>query len=209
MNINELIKVLRSSTDVNQIDNHRTEIISLIPIAKVMIGFDQMNLAHQYNLWEHSLQTVVNLPKDIEDDMLYLAAFLHDIGKPDCQVYGERDGRVNMHYYGHAARGVEIIKEEIVPGFLKHGEILSEDEQIRLFYYVGYHDVHVSLRIKHLRKHLNIGASLEEFRNLMKLQIADAKAHVLLPFVQNRIEICNRLAGEYSEKLYRDILDGK
>lgn len=32
------------------------------------------------------------------DDMLYLAALLHDIGKPDCQVVGKREDDVNMHY---------------------------------------------------------------------------------------------------------------
>ena len=39
--------------------------------------------------------------KDIEDDMVYLAAMLHDIGKPDCQIYDTKDGKINMHYYGH------------------------------------------------------------------------------------------------------------
>lgn len=48
-----------------------------------------------------------------------------------------------------------------------------------------------------MRQHLNMGASLQEFQNLMKLQVADAKAHVLMPIVQQRIEICEQLAGEY------------
>ena len=47
----------------------------------------------------------------------------------------------------------------------------------------------MSLRMKHMRQHLNMGASLQEFQNLMKLQVDDAKAHVIIPIVQQRIEI--------------------
>ena len=114
-----------------------------------------------------------------------------------------------MHYYGHPARSAEITREEIIPDLLSKGEKLSEDEQRRLLYYVEYHDDHVSLRMKHLRRHLNLGASVSEFQTLMKLQVADAKAHVMIPIVQQRIEICEKLSGEYAEELYRKILEGK
>ncbi len=208
MTIHELIWLLRSSTDVREIDKYRDEVVELIPETKIMVNFNQQNYAHQYDLWEHSLQTVVGLPKDIEDDMAYLAALVHDIGKPDCQVYDERDGKVNMHYYGHPARSMEITRDQIIPGLIAKGEKLTEDEQRRLLYYVEYHDDHVSLRMKHLRRHLKLGASVPEFQTLMKLQIADAKAHVLIPIVQQRIEVCGKLSGEYAEELYREILAG-
>ena len=108
MTLRELIQLLRSATDVSEIDEFRDEIVALISETKIMVNFNQQNYAHQYDLWEHSLQTVVGLPKDIGDDMVYLAALVHDIGKPDCQIYDERDGKVNMHYYGHPARSMEI-----------------------------------------------------------------------------------------------------
>lgn len=63
--------------------------------------------------------------------------------------------------------------------------------------------------MKHLRRHINLGASLEEFQNLMKLQVADAKAHIMIPIIAERIEICNQLSGEYGQKLYQEILEGK
>ena len=156
-----------------------------------------------------ALQTVVGLPKDVEDDMVYLAALIHDIGKPDCQSYDERDGKINMHYYGHPKRSMEITRDGIIPGIIARGEKLTEDEQRRLLYYVEYHDDRVSLRMKHLRRHLNLGASVAEFQNLMKLQVADAKEHIMIPIVQQRIEICEKLSGEYAEELYKDILSGK
>ena len=209
MKLNELILLLRNAKVAEEIDNKRNEILELIPKAEIMIDFDQQNYAHQYNLWEHCLQTVVGLPKDIDDDMIYLAALIHDIGKPYCQTQDEKDGKVNMHYYGHPEKSLEITRDEIIPSLLSAGEVLTEDEQRRLLYYVSYHDDHVSLKMKHLRRHLNLGASLAEFQNLMKLEVSDAKAHVIIPVIQQRIEICEKLSGEYAEYLYSEILAGK
>lgn len=209
MHLSELITILRNAKEIEEIDQHREEIIDLIPKIQIMVDFDQQNRAHQYNLWEHSLHVVTGLPKDIDDNMVYLAALLHDIGKPDCQIYDEKDGKVNMHYYGHPVKSMEITRDDIIPGLITKGETLTEDEQRRLLYYVEYHDDRVSLRIKHLRRHLNLGASLEEFQNLMKLQVADAKAHIMIPIIAERIEICNQLSGEYGQKLYQEILEGK
>lgn len=208
MNLADLITILRESDSAADIDRHRADIIQLIPKVKIMLDFNQQNYAHQYDLWEHCLQTVAGLSKDIDDDMVFLAAMLHDIGKPDCQTYDTRDGMVNMHYYGHPQRSMEIVKDAIIPELLSKGESLRDDEQRRLIYYVEYHDDRVSLRMKHLRRHLNMGVSLQEFQNLMRLQVADAKAHVLIPVVRQRIEICGKLAGEYGEELYRKIKAG-
>lgn len=208
MNLADLITILRESDSAADIDRHRADIIQLIPKVKIMLDFNQQNYAHQYDLWEHCLQTVAGLSKDIDDDMVFLAAMLHDIGKPDCQTYDTRDGMVNMHYYGHPQRSMEIVKDAIIPELLSKGESLRDGDQRRLIYYVEYHDDRVSLRMKHLRRHLNMGVSLQEFQNLMRLQVADAKAHVLIPVVRQRIEICGKLAGEYGEELYRKIKAG-
>lgn len=209
MGIRELIALLRNSATALEIDKYRNEIIMLIPSVKIMVDFNQQNLAHQYDLWNHCLQTVVGLSKTIDDDMVYLAAMLHDIGKPDCQIFDTKDGKVNMHYYGHPKRSMEIVRDEIIPLLTSKGEILSSDEQIRLLYYVEYHDDRMSLRMKHMRRHLNMGVSLDEFQNLMLLQVADAKAHVQIPTIQNRIEICEQLAGEYGQMIYSELLSGK
>ncbi len=108
MTFKELILLLRNSTFVEEIDQHRDEILKLIPKVGIMVGFDQQNYAHQYELWEHCLWTVIGLPKDIDDDMVYLAALIHDIGKPDCQTPGEKAGKISMPYYGHPAKSMEI-----------------------------------------------------------------------------------------------------
>ena len=116
------------------------------------------------------------------------AALLHDVGKPQCQTQGERDGKPNMHYYGHPEKSLQLVKREIVPTLEWNGEFLSETEKKRLFYYVAFHDDHVSFRKKHLRRHLKI-ASFEEFQKLMILQTADAKAHIQVPVIDERVQI--------------------
>lgn len=66
-----------------------------------MFGYDQKNSAHQYDLWMHSLHVVCNLPRRMENDMVYLAALLPDIGSQKRSA-GE-NARVirTCHYYGH------------------------------------------------------------------------------------------------------------
>ncbi len=208
MTYGELISCLKNATTFEEVDKQKSRMADIIPQIKSMFDYDQKNHAHQYDLWEHCVNTVLNLPSDTQDEILYMAALLHDVGKPDCQCSGKRVEDTNKHYYGHPKRSMEIVRDDVIPGLEKQGIHLTEEEQRKLLYYVEYHDDHVSLRIKHLRRHLKM-VSFEEFQNLMRLQMADAKAHVMLPFVVERIQICEQLAGEYGEKLYGDILAGK
>ena len=46
-------------------------------------------------------------------------------------------------------------------------------------------------------------ASFEEFQKLMLLQVADAKAHIILPIIQERIDVCSDLAGIKGLELYQ------
>lgn len=202
MTYNELIKLLMEAENVNEIDARREEIAQLIPKIKIMWGFDQKNSAHQYDLWMHSLHVVDNLPEDMDDPMLFLAALIHDIGKPDVQHPGNKPGDDDMHYKGHQKRSVEIVRDEIIPCLQEKGAGLSANDISRLIYYVEYHDDHINLLNSELRRHLEIPASFEEFKNLMKLEVADAKAHIMIPIIERRIATCSAWAGEYGEDVY-------
>lgn len=197
----EIIKCFKTASGADEIENIRDRIQQIMPSVQTMFGYDQKNSSHQYDLWGHCVHTVLNLPRNLDDDMLYLAALLHDIGKPDCQCDGRRPDDKNKHYYGHPERSKEIVKEEVLPGLEKAGVLLSGEEKQRLLYYVEYHDDRVSLRLKHLRRHMKM-VTMDEFQNLMLLQIADAKAHVLIPVVKERIEVCSQWAGEYAWQMY-------
>ena len=198
---NSVLELLKTADRIETLEEHQESIVNYLPDAAIMIGFDQQNRAHQFELWHHCLHTVLNLPRNMEDGMLYLAALLHDIGKPDCQVRGKREDDTNMHYYGHPARSMEIVRDRVIPELIAKGVLLTSDEQRRLLYYVEYHDDRVSLRQKHLRRHLQM-ASLDEFKNLMRLQVADARAHIMLPVIEERIRICGTWADGYADELY-------
>lgn len=189
MNWEEVLSLLKESKTVDEINSRRFEIAEWIPDIMKMFNFDQRNNHHQYDLWFHCVHTVIGIDKSIDDDMLYLAALLHDIGKIYSQTGPKNQEDVNYHYYGHPEKSFEMVKD-IVWSLGSDGIALSKDDTERLFYYVRYHDDRISLREKHLKRHLKM-VDVETFKNLMELQIADAKAHVMFPIIQERIDICS------------------
>lgn len=204
MELIELVELLKTASNAGEIDKYRQEIGELIPAVRIMFDFDQKNHAHQFDLWMHSLNVVANLPRDLEDDMLYLAALFHDIGKPESQCKGSRPDDINMHYYGHPKKSMEIVDSVIIPDLDQKGYAISCMDIKRLLYYVEYHDDHVSKKLKHINRHMKM-VSFDEFRNLMLLQVAAAKAHVQLPIIAERVEICSALAGEEGKRFIKCI----
>ena len=99
-----------------------------------MKDYDQNNPNHQYDLLEHTIKVMEGLPKEIylpEDyKTLKIAAFFHDIGKPE--VAKEKDGKTV--YYRHAEKSKEIsvdILQEM--GY-------TESEIDRILFFVQHHD---------------------------------------------------------------------
>lgn len=191
MELTDLITLLRNAESAEEIDRKRGEIAELIPAVKIMFDYDQKNSYHYEDLWMHSLHVVTGLPADIKDDMLYLAALLHDIGKPAACCRGHREGDTDMHYYGHPVLSVSLIEHDILPGLS-----LSTEEKRRLLYYVKYHDDSIHGLEWMLEKHRALGFGKRELRNLMLLVLSDARAHVMKPVLKKREEDCLMLLNE-------------
>ena len=188
MDYHDLLQLLKTAVSIEELDRHHKDILNWFPCCGVMVEYDQNNRAHQYDLWHHSLHTVLNLPRWIQDDMLFLAALLHDVGKPDRRTeYGIKNP--DAHYYGHPERSAEIVEQEVIPTLQKKDIVLTDEEKQRLLYYVRYHDDWIRLSGSHLQKHLE-RVPLPVFRRLLHLQIADAEAHVQLPFIEAHIRTC-------------------
>lgn len=204
----EFMDMLKYETKAEVIDSRREEIALLIPEVRWMFDYDQNNSYHQYDLWMHCVHTALGLPRGLDDDMLYLAALLHDIGKPDCRCAGTKEGDTNSHYYGHPERSAQIVGEVVVPHLDKLGVELPFEDIKRLLYYVEYHDDHMSRRMKSLRRHMEL-TDMVTFKKLMQLQIADAKAHVIFPLVQERIDVCSLWLTEYAEEILEKMLRGE
>lgn len=202
----KVMRTLKTSKTADEISSIRYEIVRWIPEIEEMFDYDQKNNHHQYDLWLHCVHTVLGIDKTINDDMLYLAALLHDIGKIYCRTGPKNSKDVNHHYYGHPEKSAEIVKD-IISSLHIQGVVISCEDKNRLLYYVKYHDDRVSLREKHLKRHLKM-VDVETFKNLMELQIADAKAHVIFPIIQQRIDICsewkNGRADAIIEKLEKE-----
>ena len=69
------------------------------------IGFDQHNIHHLYDVWEHTARAVANAPKD---PLLRWTMLLHDLCKPACFTV---DGAGQGHFYGHDAMGADLAGE--------------------------------------------------------------------------------------------------
>jgi len=198
MNTKELIQLLRTSNEFAEVNNRREEIAALLPQVASMFDYDQNNSYHPYDLWEHCVRTALEIPKDTADDMLFLAALLHDIGKPESRCAGRKEGDTESHYYGHPDVSKRIVEEQVIP-LLN----LTPEDADRLVYYVQFHDDHVGFKPHHLRKHYD-RVPLPVFQNLMLLQMADAITHTWeKPLIQKRYVTCKTLYEEKAEELYQ------
>lgn len=208
MSLATIVNLLKSATTQEEIDASLDEILEIFPILRICIDFDQQNYAHQYDLWHHMVQTTLNLPRNLDDDMLYLGALLHDIGKPSVQHTGKRPNDIYMHYAGHQQASADLLISNVFPMLEKQGINLCQEDMKLLHFYVLHHDDHISANGSlHLIQGLLQEVSLETFQKLMQLEVADAKAHNLLPIIQERIDDCSILATELIFKVYPELKD--
>ena len=82
-------------------------ISEFIPEIKPMIGFDQKNPHHLYDVWEHSAAVVENAENDVVHK---LAAVFHDSGKPATFTI---DDKGVGHFLGHADESVKIAEQAL------------------------------------------------------------------------------------------------
>lgn len=76
-------------------------LFQILPELEPMLGFDQRNPHHDYDVCTHTLKAVAACPKE---PVLRWAALLHDAGKPHTFTLDERGG----HFYGHAEISEQI-----------------------------------------------------------------------------------------------------
>ncbi|WP_242832160.1 CCA tRNA nucleotidyltransferase [Oscillibacter sp. 1-3] len=156
----ELTKLLCGRYAKEVLDNHPGVVGVFWPEALPMVGFDQRNIHHCYDVWNHSTVALANTPPIPE---LRCAALLHDIGKPAAFTLDE-DGV--GHFYGHAAASVEL-----ADGMLRRLKF-PNDFRERVVRLVAWHDRDIP------RTDRGVGRALrrlgeEELRLLLALKRAD------------------------------------
>lgn len=147
---------------------------------------DQNNNSHKYELFEHILRTVdsIDTSKMLEEDALKvkIAAFFHDIGKPEVATINEKTGQTQ--FIGHAKessrKAIEILEKM---GY-------NSNEVAEITFLIQCHDDFISIAKKEdvtperiakivasINKKLeNYKPNINDMRNLIALCRADAMA---------------------------------
>lgn len=110
------------------------------PEYKRCIGYDQNNPHHYLPLDLH-MQMVANIcEKEAPwSDQLYLAALLHDIGKPEIAFHDKKTGFTR--FFGHAEKSAELAKKILL------NEGFSEEYVDVVCWYIRHHDDFISFKI--------------------------------------------------------------
>ncbi len=125
----ELLKLLCGPGAGRILRAYPEVIACVIPDIRPMIGYDQRNHHHSYDLWEHTVQGVENIPPEPD---LRLTMLLHDTGKPAvCTL----DDKGEAHYRGHQQASAEIA-ERVTDALRCDRE--TRDRVVRL---VRFHDI--------------------------------------------------------------------
>lgn len=200
------------------------EIHSILgPKVARMVGFQQRNPHHCYDLFEHILHTVDGVAEDASI-LVKVAAFFHDIGKPEVAM--EKNGR--LVFYGHAKVSAEIARK-VLP------EIgYSKEEYAEICFYIEHHDDFIQWQLPQeaekdnlqnapviseqtLYKYLKaftqkaekagLTSPVEEMlKNLLMLCYADCSAQAELVFMNGRISDSRKHKQEKIE-LIRNVIE--
>lgn len=107
----EFKKLLCGKMAHKVINDYKDVIAVFLPEILPMIGFEQNTKYHHLDVFSHTLKAVENSEAD---EIIRLALFLHDIGKP-AAFYADDEGIA--HFKGHAAIGADMAR--LVLGRLK------------------------------------------------------------------------------------------
>lgn len=160
----------------------------LIPALKPMIGYDQHNHHHKYDLWEHTIRAMENIRPT---ETLRFTMLLHDTGKPEVALPGA-DGET--HFKNHQARSAELAEEAL--NALRFDNATRE----RILTLVRWHDIPLipdsdgpeSLRRLFLRRLNHFGEEI--FRELLEIHRADRLATGISTLEKEDRHLLNRQA---------------
>lgn len=162
-----------------------------IPELKDLIGFQQNNPYHAYDVFNHTVHAIEKCESD--DLVVRLAVFFHDFGKPHSYQDGEDGIR---HFKGHGK-----VSAEITDSIMKRLRFDNETRNnvVELVY---YHDATFEVENKYVKRWLNkIGE--KQFRRLLEIRKADIKGQKP-DYEESRIEKVNNI-----ENILEEILSEK
>ena len=185
----ELVKLLVSSHPEELKVAYETGLTRVFfPEFDVMMETPQQNPHHSYNVGEH---TIVSLQEVPADKVLRLTMLLHDVAKPVCRSTDEKG---IDHFYGHQDKGCEMAR-----AILRRLKF-DNDTTDRVCRLVRWHDDNPEISERNMRRAISrIG--VEQYPALFAVKRADTMA-------QSAYGRDEKLAyiAEY-ERMYQEILD--
>lgn len=139
----EFKKIFSYRKPICKIFTEYRDIISvIIPEIERCFDFEQTNKHHIHDVYTHILYVTDYCKTDIFE--IKMAAFLHDIGKPDCFTIDEKG---NGHFYGHPD-----ISHELARNILNNSFRVSNAEKSKILKLVKLHDLNLAPTKKALKR---------------------------------------------------------
>lgn len=133
----------------------------IIPEIEPLFGFEQHTPYHVYDVWKHTIEVIKYSEKG---KIPRLAAFFHDIGKPECFRLDENG---TGHFKGH-----ENVSAKMTEEILKRLKLDNKTIE-KVILLIKWHDFRPSPKPKEVRRLISeIGK--ENFIPLIQLKRADA-----------------------------------
>ncbi len=156
----ELLPILCAPGAAGILRRYREIFAVILPEIEPMFDFDQQNKHHLYDVWEHTLHTLEQIPPSAD---LRLVMLLHDCGKP---ARFSVDFRGDGHFYGHAYESARLARQALTR--LR----CDKDTLERVVQLIALHDHDVQNTEKSLLRWLGkVGEAC--LRDLLAVKIAD------------------------------------
>jgi tRNA nucleotidyltransferase (CCA-adding enzyme) len=159
----EFCKMLLGINVYDTLIQFKDILVCILPEIEEMIGCEQNNKYHIYDVYQHSLKAVESIDRDV---ILRATMFFHDIAKPHCCSI---DPQNVQHFYGHSE-----ISAQMTQKILKRMKFSNRDTDT-ITELIKYHDTQIGLNSKSVKKLLSKLGEVQ-LRRLLKVKRADAIA---------------------------------
>lgn len=159
----EFVQLLCGSNAYGVLYDYAEVIGQFIPELLPLVGFEQHNPHHIYDVYEHTLHSVQAIQPI---PVLRLTMLFHDVAKPLCF---SRDAQGTGHFYGHAAQSAQVAQQVLT------GLRLDKATIARVVTLVKLHDVQIENSEKSVVHWLNKLPS-EVLYQLLAVKAADTIA---------------------------------
>jgi tRNA nucleotidyltransferase (CCA-adding enzyme) len=166
----EFVKLLQGENAMTILDEFQEIIAYIIPETKAMMGFQQHNPYHCYDVWKHTLVALSNCNNLTEK----LTMFFHDIGKPSCFTL---DDSGIGHFYKHPQVSFELTAKIFKRMKFTTAEGINSNDLKDVLELIKYHDYPIEPKKKTIKKVLSkLNGNLDQFQRLLSVKKADALA---------------------------------